>query len=849
LGASNFTLATTPYKYLPHTLANLTNLQSLTLFGRFDSIPTWIGNFTRLTQLSLCGFFSNLPSELANLKYLDTLRLYGDYKTIPDWIFEYEYLQDLVLNGRFDSVSDKLGNMQRLTRLGMAGKFDLIPAPVFKLHLLTNLNMSFNAIRVIPSDILNLSNLIELDVSDNPIEMPPSEIVFKVNEHTHRMDNLEAIRNYYESLRDEEEDHLYEAKLLIVGEGGAGKTSFANKILDPKYELVHDEKSTEGIDVMQWTFPINSEQTFRVNLWDFGGQEIYHATHQFFLTNRSLYVLIADSRKEDTDFNYWLNIVELLGEGSPVVIIKNEKQDRKRQIGEPQLRSRFPNIAKIIGTNLETNRDLGKVIDEIIHQLRHLPHIGTPLPRSWVAVRDMLEQDSRNYITVDDYYNICKVCDLHDRSKQETVIDYLHDLGVCLHFKSDPILKRYVILKPQWGTRAVYTVLDNQQVINNFGRFGRNQLDFIWNDISYKGMCDELLQLMMKFKLCYRIPDIEDVYIAPQLLSENQPDYNWDDADNLFLRYQYEFMPKGLVIRLIVAMHRYIPDDLVWKTGVILERTTSRAEVTEHYQNNRIHIRVTGRNKKDFLAIIMHEIEEIHATYQGLKYDRLIPCNCEKCNNLTEPHFFKYDMLQRSLEETNEVMCEISFLMINTRNLLDDALPKSNEIKRALRRDKSINIARVDRMVVENVELQQKLENYGVSVKVEQNRNKSESEFHGNFQAGNANFGEQTFGDNAHIKFESGVLNDAPDGSQLAELRELLKQLEAELRNVPSEQAQDAELVQKYANDAAQEAGKENPNPRALKITGEGLKAAAENLLSVAPIAVQIATVLLGLRA
>jgi len=29
-----------------------------------------------------------------------------------------------------------------------------------------------------------------------------------------------------------------------------------------------------------------------VNIWDFGGQEIYHATHQFFLTHRSLYLLL-----------------------------------------------------------------------------------------------------------------------------------------------------------------------------------------------------------------------------------------------------------------------------------------------------------------------------------------------------------------------------------------------------------------------------------------------------------------------------------------------------------------------------------------------------------------------------
>ncbi|MBK9490892.1 MAG: hypothetical protein IPO07_20480 [Haliscomenobacter sp.] len=33
---------------------------------------------------------------------------------------------------------------------------------------------------------------------------------------------------------------------------------------------------------------------FRTNLWDFGGQEIYHSTHVF-LSHRSLYVLLANA--------------------------------------------------------------------------------------------------------------------------------------------------------------------------------------------------------------------------------------------------------------------------------------------------------------------------------------------------------------------------------------------------------------------------------------------------------------------------------------------------------------------------------------------------------------------------
>src|SRR4029079_122628 len=115
----------------------------------------------------------------------------------------------------------------------------------------------------------------------------------------------------------------------IVGEGGAGKTTLAKKILDPDY-ILKEEKSTEGIQVSPWDFVFENSKKFRVNMWDFGGQEIYHATHQFFLTRRSLYVLVADERKEDTDFNYWLTAVELLSDGSPVLIVQNEKQGRWR---------------------------------------------------------------------------------------------------------------------------------------------------------------------------------------------------------------------------------------------------------------------------------------------------------------------------------------------------------------------------------------------------------------------------------------------------------------------------------------------------------------------------------------
>ena len=97
----------------------------------------------------------------------------------------------------------------------------------------------------------------------NPLERPPLEVAVK---------GIEAIREYFRQLEAEGTDQLFEAKLLIVGEPGAGKTSLANKILNPNYQLREDEASTRGIDVLTWDFKMTDDRTFRVNLWDFGGR-------------------------------------------------------------------------------------------------------------------------------------------------------------------------------------------------------------------------------------------------------------------------------------------------------------------------------------------------------------------------------------------------------------------------------------------------------------------------------------------------------------------------------------------------------------------------------------------------
>jgi internalin A len=616
---------------LPESILNLANLKSLNLsLNRLNTLPDSIGSLTNLISLNLCA---------------------NPLKTLPESITQLNNLTELNLRyNQLNSLPESIGNLSNLILL----------------------DLRYNQLKTLPESVTQLNNLVEFNIEGNPLTQILPEIVGKGGL---------AVRDYYRQRLEEETDYIYEAKLLIIGKGGAGKTTLANKLIDSSYKLKfrgydNPEKSTEGIDVFHFYFPHSSGNSFRINIWDFGGQEIYHATHQFFLTKRSLYLLVANALHDDTDFNYWLEVIELLSEASPALIVKNEEQDRPCQINENQLRERFPKLEKIIPTNLSSNRGIPEIITAVQYHISQLSHIGQPLPKTWVRVRAVLENETRNYISQSEFLDLCDTHGFKRRKDKLQLSSYLHDLGVCLHFQDDPILKNWIILKPEWGTTAVYTVLDTPKVQQAFGCFNHDDLAKIWADDRYSDMRDELLQLMMRFKLCYEIPHHPHTYIAPQLLSPNQPEYTWNETDNLILRYHYDFMPKGILTRFTVEMHNLIDGESVWKDGVILTDNNTRAEVIEAYYKKEIRIRVVGFPKKELLTRIRHEFKKIHDSYEKLRYQELIPCNCPTCKGSQNPYAYSLQKLQERLQNrTYEIECDKPpYHKANINSLMDDAI-------------------------------------------------------------------------------------------------------------------------------------------------------------------------------
>ncbi|MEM7130968.1 MAG: COR domain-containing protein [Chloroflexota bacterium] len=414
------------------------------------------------------------------------------------------------------------------------------------------------------------------------------------------------------------------------------------------------------------------ERDFRLNVWDFGGQEIYKTTHQFFLTRRAIYLFVVEARKhEDTStdiFYYWFNTVQLLGGNSPLLVVQNKSDLPAVYLPMSDYYRDFENIEHgeerascQDGEEASIERLRTRVV-QIVQNLYQAGKLGMELPSTWVRIRRAIAEVDKDYIPIQTYYDICASHGL-DESVADVISRVFHELGAFLHFQDELRLQDTLFLNHEWVTDAVYRVLDNQTIIKNQGRFSPQDLRTIWSEATYRRMQQKLIDLMCKFELAYEL--LNGDYLTPQLLPGDFPQEKipWrSEQNNLFFVYAYDFMPRGILSRLIVRLHQIIYQEVRWYSGVLFDWGSTRALVREERARNRIVIRLEGSDRRGLLAIVRQQVEEIHATFGSkLQVHEKVPCSCESCARLSEPHFYLFKSLQSRLEVGRyEIDCENS---------------------------------------------------------------------------------------------------------------------------------------------------------------------------------------------
>ncbi|WP_420265852.1 COR domain-containing protein [Candidatus Magnetominusculus dajiuhuensis] len=651
-------------------------------------------------DLSRAGL-EELPTAIGDLKNLTSLLVWGNkLKELPAFIGDLKNLTSLsVANNKLKELPAFIGDLKNLTSLSVANnQLKELPTFIGDLKNLTSLSVSGNQLKELPTFIANIEKLNDLYINDNPLEFPPPEILKQ---------GTFAIKEYLKGFSDGKGRKLYEAKLLVVGEGGVGKTSLCKRLIDDKFD--DKESTTEGIAIEDWRLrAIDTEQTeIKLNVWDFGGQEIYHSTHQFFLTKRSVYLLVWDARQEDKygQLDYWLYTIEALGEDSPVILILNKCDERVKDINLLDLKEQFPNIREFYRVSCKDpqkgKNPFDQLTDEITETAWTLPLMGTHWIQSWLDVRNHLESlaKEKNQIEYSEYLTICK--DKGIEKKAANVLSgYLHDLGVILHFQNDQLLKHTIILNPEWGTKAVYKVLDTEKISDQMGIVYECDYDDIWTESEGypQPIHKTLVRLMANFDLAFQMKDTGN-YVVAELLPFNPPPFEWDDDkplpfgwdynDNLIFQYQYNFMPAGVMPRFIVRIHEYIERDaddnkyMCWKLGVFLKWNNTRAFIKAFPTDKRIEVRVTGKRKDELLTIIRMEFESINKRFKKLVITENIPCACsEGCEYLFEYEYLKEMKDQRK----STVSCHKTAIDVPISTLLEGVKPTEAELERDVER-------------------------------------------------------------------------------------------------------------------------------------------------------------------
>ncbi|MCP4697068.1 MAG: GTPase [Gammaproteobacteria bacterium] len=692
---------------LPGWLKDLPNLQFIELninpLHQLGDVPNLVldwGVWRRLNPApeQVAGLWLRwedevIINELLRLPDLRRLDLSEQrLRKIPRAVFRLTQLQVLDLRrNKLEALPSEIFQLQNLTQLDLSyNGLSALPPEIAQLQNLTQLDLGQNKFSALPPEITQLHDLRELNLKDNSLEEPPLESLDLEGMFDDEAD-ITKLRAWFRDAAAQGMERIYEAKLLIIGEGGAGKTTLAWRLMDADASMPGEDQSTEGIDVWRWLLAYETAEgeskKFRLNIWDFGGQDIYHATHQFFLSKDALYALVANTRRNDTDFYWWLSVVEKLGGGSPVLLVKNEIDDRVFALDENRLRGRFKNLEKVIPANLASRRGLKEIVEFIRYRMLQLPHIGTPYPRTWLKVREALEeQRPEPYISWDAYLKICRDTGLPDNSAP-ALMSLLHNLGVCLHFEDEPLLAKTVILKPTWATEAVYRVLDDRDVQLQNGCFSRADVKRIWqtpkklrHSLSlnqpvqhewqpkdYAAMHHELLAMMQRFELCYTLPQ-DGRYIAPQLLDRKKAAYDFPEG-GLSIKYDYTgFMPKGLTGYLLVRRHEWIEAERTraWRHGAVFAHFNTRAEVIEDPDRRELTVRLVGENCRDLATVLMDELETIHRRFKNLEFRVLIPCQCDKIpqGELDLAKVYKASSRQR------DVQCDECLDMLNAEKIL-----------------------------------------------------------------------------------------------------------------------------------------------------------------------------------
>ncbi|MCB9305123.1 MAG: TIR domain-containing protein [Lewinellaceae bacterium] len=599
---------------LEHLAFNETEVEDLEPLSTFLSLRGLIFEKSKVYDLS----------PLKKLKKLEILDFSISKVSILDSLENLENLQSVCFYDTQIRDLSTLSSLKKLTQVSCGNTYvqDLSPL----IHLIN---------KTIP--VLNEVIANGICVKDCPLIIPPIEFA---------QESPQAVRDYFEELGDDGRK-LNEVKVIFLGEASAGKTSLVKRLLGENFDS--KESQTHGIRIRKVSFKMDDSDSVTAHLWDFGGQEVMHATHQFFLSQRSVYVLLLNSRNDD-QAEKWLKHAASFGGRSPVLVVLNKIDENPSfQVDNKRLKEKYPQIRDFFRLSAKTDKGMGEFREALRREIDRADTRRTPFPKHWLAVKEHFSNMEADYIESAEYQRVCEENGVTRQFSQDVLLQFLHDLGVVINFRN---LKNFdtQILNPLWLTNGVYRIVNSKIVAEDTGGLlYEDDFDAVINDPRYKegntsdrefeypkNKLQYIVRVMQEFELCFQLDP--RTYVVPQLLPVQEPEFKTEGALLHFVIHFPEFLPDSIFPRLMVKLHTFIerspgnrdtPGQLtMWRTGMVLHKPNifkALARVRWDKEDQKILVDVCGEERRRFLSFIRETVKEIVDDFTNLEFDELVP--------------------------------------------------------------------------------------------------------------------------------------------------------------------------------------------------------------------------------
>ncbi|MFN0035586.1 MAG: COR domain-containing protein [Saprospiraceae bacterium] len=494
------------------------------------------------------------------------------------------------------------------------------------LRKLERLNLAENKLKefLLPK---GMDGLTDLELEENPLESPPPDVV--------ALGKAEILK----WLRDEGKKPVREAKVMFIGDSNYGKTHLIEMLLHKAITRKID--TTHGIERCQMEDAPSDQGPIRLNVWDLGGQQFMRSTHQFFFTERTLYVLVTVARRERKDLNHWLQLVHEIGGDAPVLVVINKTDGDEHDIDREPLQREYPNIKGFVRTAvfdnsekgvvaLDTIQELQSKIHKIVADKKEMPSVFVEQRPEWFTVKEELEKMKGDYISYEKYCQLEHIKSLPDDEKRLN-LKQLASLGTVVSFVDDPRLDHTHVINPQWIMDGVYNLINDAEVKD------KRRGEFSFADLKRLLPIDRypsdkysfLVELMEKFKLCYPLRTHKNTFLLPDLFSDIEPAGVWPEQNKgLQLRFNYDSFPPALFMaQFIVERYADIVDEKRWRNGVVVRHGRCEAIVRHTISKEHIEIEVIGpeKQRRGYLHELLGVFRELHRPFENLEVAREIP--------------------------------------------------------------------------------------------------------------------------------------------------------------------------------------------------------------------------------